>query len=145
MLETNLLFVPVHNNIALSSLLFFFFVRLSILDNSVLWCISLGSLCWITFIIWQLLQLMLCGMLEIDVDDWERNTIYRHYQHNSKQVGWFWKVSSTATCSSCRSDYLQYCNMSVLPSFSMTIDKTAVAVLCKIYTADAVSPFFLGC
>lgn len=38
-------------------------------------------------------QLMLCGMQEMDVDDWERNTIYRHYQRNSKQVMWFWKVS----------------------------------------------------
>lgn len=36
---------------------------------------------------------MLCGMQEMDVDDWERNTIYRHYQRNSKQVMWFWKVS----------------------------------------------------
>lgn len=32
-------------------------------------------------------------MQEMDVDDWERNTIYRHYQRNSKQVMWFWKVS----------------------------------------------------
>jgi len=39
-----------------------------------------------------LLQLMLCGMQEVDVDDWERNTIYRHYQRNAKQVVWFWKV-----------------------------------------------------
>lgn len=39
-------------------------------------------------------QLMLCGMQEMDVDDWERNTIYRHYQRNSKQVMWFWKVST---------------------------------------------------
>ena len=39
---------------------------------------------------------MLCGMLEIDVDDWEKNTIYRHYQRNSKQVAWFWKVSIDA-------------------------------------------------
>lgn len=39
-----------------------------------------------------MLQLMLCGMMEVDVDDWERNTIYRHYQRNSKQVVWFWKV-----------------------------------------------------
>ena len=34
---------------------------------------------------------MLCGMQDIDVDDWERNTIYRHYTRNSKQVVWFWK------------------------------------------------------
>lgn len=45
-----------------------------------------------------LLQLMLCGMQEIDVDDWERNTIYRHYQRNSKQVVWFWKVNGVLIC-----------------------------------------------
>jgi len=38
---------------------------------------------------------MLCGMQEIDVDDWERSAIYRHYQRNSKQIGWFWKVIIT--------------------------------------------------
>ena len=46
------------------------------------------------------LQLMLCGMQEIDVDDWERNTIYRHYQRNSKQVVWFWKVGRLVYCHS---------------------------------------------
>ena len=37
---------------------------------------------------------MLCGMQEIDVDDWESSAIYRNYTRNSKQVLWFWKVSS---------------------------------------------------
>ncbi|KAG8260028.1 WW domain containing E3 ubiquitin protein ligase 1, partial [Homalodisca vitripennis] len=37
------------------------------------------------------LELMLCGMQEIDVEDWQRNTIYRHYTRNSKQVVWFWQ------------------------------------------------------
>ena len=31
-------------------------------------------------------------MQDIDVDDWERNTIYRHYNTHSKQIQWFWKV-----------------------------------------------------
>lgn len=44
-----------------------------------------------------LFQLMLCGMQEIDVDDWEKNTIYRHYQRTSKQIAWFWKVSTPST------------------------------------------------
>jgi hypothetical protein len=35
---------------------------------------------------------MLCGMQEIDVDDWQRNTIYRHYTKSSKQIQWFWQV-----------------------------------------------------
>ena len=35
---------------------------------------------------------MLCGMQEIDVEDWQRNTIYRHYNRSSKQIVWFWQV-----------------------------------------------------
>ena len=31
-------------------------------------------------------------MTEIDVDDWERQTIYRSYTPNTKQVRWFWQV-----------------------------------------------------
>ena len=30
-------------------------------------------------------------MQEIDIDDWEKNAIYRHYTRSSKQVQWFWK------------------------------------------------------
>lgn len=37
-------------------------------------------------------QVMLCGMQEIDLTDWQRNTIYRHYTRNSKQIVWFWQV-----------------------------------------------------
>ncbi|MBV96890.1 NEDD4-like E3 ubiquitin-protein ligase WWP2, partial [Eschrichtius robustus] len=36
--------------------------------------------------------LMLCGMQEIDMSDWQKNTIYRHYTKNSKQIQWFWQV-----------------------------------------------------
>lgn len=36
---------------------------------------------------------MLCGMQEIDLVDWQRNTIYRHYARSSKQIVWFWQVS----------------------------------------------------
>ncbi|KAH3774569.1 E3 ubiquitin-protein ligase Su(dx)-like isoform X2 [Dreissena polymorpha] len=46
---------------------------------------------WLQYFDERELELMLCGMQEIDVDDWERNTIYRHYQRTSKQVVWFWK------------------------------------------------------
>ncbi|XP_021379253.1 NEDD4-like E3 ubiquitin-protein ligase WWP1 isoform X2 [Mizuhopecten yessoensis] len=46
---------------------------------------------WLQYFDERELELMLCGMQEVDVDDWERNTIYRHYQRNSKQVVWFWK------------------------------------------------------
>ncbi|XP_023664547.2 itchy E3 ubiquitin protein ligase b [Paramormyrops kingsleyae] len=37
------------------------------------------------------LEVMLCGMQEIDLVDWQRNTIYRHYVRNSKQILWFWQ------------------------------------------------------
>lgn len=47
---------------------------------------------WLQYFDERELELMLCGMQEIDVDDWEKNTIYRHYQRNSKQVAWFWRM-----------------------------------------------------
>jgi len=31
-------------------------------------------------------------MQEYDIDDWQRNTVYRNYQKNSKQVLWFWQA-----------------------------------------------------
>uniref|UniRef100_A0A8B9LDD3 HECT-type E3 ubiquitin transferase n=1 Tax=Astyanax mexicanus TaxID=7994 RepID=A0A8B9LDD3_ASTMX len=37
------------------------------------------------------LEVMLCGMQEIDLSDWQRNTIYRHYARSSKQIIWFWQ------------------------------------------------------
>ncbi|XP_031423878.1 itchy E3 ubiquitin protein ligase a isoform X2 [Clupea harengus] len=37
------------------------------------------------------LEVMLCGMQEIDMADWQRNTIYRHYARSSKQILWFWQ------------------------------------------------------
>uniref|UniRef100_A0A8C4E0S6 E3 ubiquitin-protein ligase n=1 Tax=Dicentrarchus labrax TaxID=13489 RepID=A0A8C4E0S6_DICLA len=37
------------------------------------------------------LEVMLCGMQEIDLADWQRNTIYRHYARSSKQIMWFWQ------------------------------------------------------
>lgn len=47
---------------------------------------------WLKYFDERELELMLCGMQEIDVDDWQRNTIYRHYNRNSKQIVWFWQV-----------------------------------------------------
>uniref|UniRef100_A0A1B6CDN2 E3 ubiquitin-protein ligase n=2 Tax=Clastoptera arizonana TaxID=38151 RepID=A0A1B6CDN2_9HEMI len=46
---------------------------------------------WLKYFDERELELMLCGMQEIDVDDWQRNAIYRHYTRNSKQVVWFWQ------------------------------------------------------
>ena len=47
---------------------------------------------WLQYFDERELELMLCGMQEIDVDDWQRHTIYRHYTKSSKQVQWFWQV-----------------------------------------------------
>jgi hypothetical protein len=30
-------------------------------------------------------------MQQIDVEDWQRNTVYRHYALQSKQIQWFWQ------------------------------------------------------
>uniref|UniRef100_A0A1Q3G2M0 HECT-type E3 ubiquitin transferase n=1 Tax=Culex tarsalis TaxID=7177 RepID=A0A1Q3G2M0_CULTA len=46
---------------------------------------------WLKYFDERELELMLCGMQEIDVDDWQRNSIYRHYNRTSKQVVWFWQ------------------------------------------------------
>ncbi|KAL1124232.1 hypothetical protein AAG570_002002, partial [Ranatra chinensis] len=46
---------------------------------------------WLKYFDERELELMLCGMQEIDIDDWHRNSIYRHYTRNSKQVLWFWQ------------------------------------------------------
>ena len=47
---------------------------------------------WLQYFDERELELMLCGMQEIDVDDWQRNTVYRHYTKSSKQIQWFWQV-----------------------------------------------------
>jgi len=46
---------------------------------------------WLQYFDERELELMLTGMQEIDVDDWQRNTVYRHYTKTSKQVTWFWQ------------------------------------------------------
>ncbi|XP_014213133.1 E3 ubiquitin-protein ligase Su(dx) [Copidosoma floridanum] len=57
---------------------------------------SVVPLEWLKYFDERELELMLCGMQEIDVDDWQRNTIYRHYTRNSKQVVWFWQFVRAA-------------------------------------------------
>lgn len=34
------------------------------------------------------------------MNDWQKNTIYRHYTKNSKQIQWFWQVSPSASSTS---------------------------------------------
>ncbi|XP_018113416.1 NEDD4-like E3 ubiquitin-protein ligase WWP2 isoform X3 [Xenopus laevis] len=47
---------------------------------------------WLRYFDEKELELMLCGMQEIDIADWQKNTIYRHYTKNSKLAQWFWQV-----------------------------------------------------
>ena len=41
---------------------------------------------WLQYFDEKELEIMLCGIHEIDVDDWMANTLYRNYNKNSKQV-----------------------------------------------------------
>ncbi|XP_043488167.1 E3 ubiquitin-protein ligase Su(dx) [Polistes fuscatus] len=68
---------------------------------------SVVPLEWLKYFDERELELMLCGMQEIDVEDWQRNTIYRHYTRNSKQVLWFWQFV-TRTDSEKRARLLQF-------------------------------------
>ncbi|CAF4121701.1 unnamed protein product, partial [Rotaria sp. Silwood2] len=46
---------------------------------------------WIQIFDERELELLLCGISKIDIVDWERNTIYKHYTQSSKQIQWFWQ------------------------------------------------------
>uniref|UniRef100_A0A915PUD1 E3 ubiquitin-protein ligase n=1 Tax=Setaria digitata TaxID=48799 RepID=A0A915PUD1_9BILA len=52
---------------------------------------SVFPLEWLQYFDERELELLLCGMQDVDVDDWQRNTVYRHYAPQSKQVVWFWQ------------------------------------------------------
>ena len=55
---------------------------------------SVVPLEWLKYFDERELELILCGMQEIDVDDWQRHSIYRHYTRSSKQILWFWQVNT---------------------------------------------------
>ena len=38
------------------------------------------------------LEAMLCGSAHIDVDDWERHTVYSELSPKSNTVKWFWRI-----------------------------------------------------
>ncbi|KAL4631043.1 NEDD4-like E3 ubiquitin-protein ligase WWP1 [Arapaima gigas] len=46
---------------------------------------------WLQYFDEKDLEMMLCGIQELDLEDWQRNTMYRIYTRNSKQIIWFWK------------------------------------------------------
>lgn len=39
-----------------------------------------------------MLQYLMGGLAEIDVDDWKRNTEYNNYLVTDQPIVWFWKV-----------------------------------------------------
>lgn len=39
------------------------------------------------------LEMLVCGLPEIDVDDWRSNTTYRGCDGSEQAVQWFWEVS----------------------------------------------------
>ena len=54
-------------------------------------CNEVVPLQWLQYFDEKELEVMLCGMQEVDLADWQRNTVYRHYTRNSKQIIWFWQ------------------------------------------------------
>ncbi|CAF0806628.1 unnamed protein product [Brachionus calyciflorus] len=52
---------------------------------------------WLQYFDERELELMLCGIQEFDIEDWEKNTIYRHYTRSSKQIVWFWQFVKEIT------------------------------------------------
>lgn len=38
------------------------------------------------------LELLICGVPDINIDDWKNNTLYYGYTEGSKTIGWFWKA-----------------------------------------------------
>jgi len=49
-------------------------------------------MCWLQQFDERELEILLCGMQEYDVDDWQKNTVYRNCTKTSKQVMWFWQA-----------------------------------------------------
>jgi hypothetical protein len=47
---------------------------------------------WLQYFDEKELELMLVGMQDFDVNDWEKNTLYKNYPKNAKQIHWFWQV-----------------------------------------------------
>ena len=41
---------------------------------------------WLQYFDERELEMMLCGIQKIDVEDWKQNTVLKNYQHSSKQV-----------------------------------------------------------
>ncbi|VDM02950.1 unnamed protein product [Schistocephalus solidus] len=53
---------------------------------------------WLQYFDERELEMVLCGIQKIDLDDWQQNTNYKEYTANSRQIIWFWKVSFCRFC-----------------------------------------------
>lgn len=63
---------------------------------------------WLHYFDERELELLLCGMQEIDIEDWQRNSIYRHYTRNSRQIIWFWQFVKEECDNEKRARLLQF-------------------------------------
>lgn len=63
---------------------------------------------WLHYFDEKELELLLCGIQEIDIDDWQRHTVYRHYTRSSKQVIWFWQFVREGCDNEQRARLLQF-------------------------------------
>lgn len=63
---------------------------------------------WLHYFDERELELLLCGMQKIDIDDWQKNTTYRHYNRHSKQVVWFWQFVRDGLDNEKRARLLQF-------------------------------------
>ena len=50
---------------------------------------------WLQYFDEKEIEVMLCGIQEIDVDDWEANTTYRNYNKTTKQIQWLLTLKHT--------------------------------------------------
>lgn len=63
---------------------------------------------WLHYFDEKELELLLCGIQEIDIEDWHRHTVYRHYTRSSKQVSWFWQFVRESCDNEMRARLLQF-------------------------------------
>lgn len=63
---------------------------------------------WLHYFDERELELLLCGMQKIDIDDWQKHTSYRHYNRNSKQIIWFWQFVRDGLDNERRARLLQF-------------------------------------
>jgi hypothetical protein len=62
------------------------------------------------------LELLICGIPEINVEDWQNNTIYNGYSKNSRNIVWFWRAVNGFTPDE-KAKLLQFCTGSTRVPF----------------------------